>query len=54
MERHVTYKPPHSTLGMLFSGPKEHGRQAKENGEYRKAHIRGLGNTDGQRSRKSK
>ncbi len=50
----MTYKPPHSTLGMLFSGPKEHGKQAKENREYREAHIRGRGERDGQRSSKPK
>ncbi len=50
----MAYKPPYSVTSMFFAGPKEHGRMARENTEYRKGFVRGQGHADGQRSRRTK
>lgn len=43
------YRPPHSDLSVLFSGPKETARKERENRVYREARIKGKGFRDGSR-----
>jgi hypothetical protein len=44
----MTYRPPHSTLDILFKWGKDADRALRENRTYHESYIRGRGHRDGQ------